>query len=61
MTDFKIADPKLAQAGRLRIEWAESRMPVLMKLREEGKKTQPLKGMKVAGCLTGDYGHAGFG
>ncbi len=51
MTEFKIADPKLAEAGRLRIEWAESRMPVLMKLREEGKKTQPLKGMKVAGCL----------
>jgi adenosylhomocysteinase len=51
MTDFKIADPKLAQAGRLRIEGAESRMPVLMKLREEGKKTLPLKGMKVAGCL----------
>ena len=51
MTDFKIADSKLAQAGRLRIEWAESRMPVLMKLREEGKRTQPLKGMKVAGCL----------
>jgi len=51
MTDFKIADPKLAQAGRLRIEWAESRMPVLMKLREEGRKSQPLKGMKVAGCL----------
>jgi adenosylhomocysteinase len=51
MTEFKIADPKLAEAGRLRIEWAESRMPVLMKLREEGRKTQPLKGMKVAGCL----------
>ena len=51
MTDFKIADPKLAEAGRLRIEWAESRMPVLMALREEGKKTLPLKGMQVAGCL----------
>jgi adenosylhomocysteinase len=51
MTDYKIADPKLAEAGRLRIEWAESRMPVLVKLREEGKKTLPLKGMKVAGCL----------
>ncbi len=51
MSDFKIADPKLAEAGRLRVEWAESRMPVLMRLREEGRKTQPLKGMKVAGCL----------
>lgn len=49
--NHKVADLKLADAGRLRIDWAESRMPVLMKLREEGKKTQPLKGMKIAGCL----------
>lgn len=47
----KIADPKLADAGRLRVEWAESRMPVLMHLREKGKKDLPLRGMKVAGCL----------
>jgi adenosylhomocysteinase len=51
MSNFKIADPKLADAGRLRIEWAESRMPVLMNLREQGKKDLPLRGMKVAGCL----------
>src|SRR6478609_126228 len=51
MSNSKIADPKLADAGRLRIEWAESRMPVLMHLRESGKKDLPLKGMKVAGCL----------
>src|SRR3954470_5813943 len=47
----KIADPKLADAGRLRIEWAESRMPVLVNLRDKGKKDLPLRGMKVAGCL----------
>ena len=35
MSNFKIADPKLADAGRLRIEWAESRMPVLTTLREK--------------------------
>jgi adenosylhomocysteinase len=51
MSNFKIADSKLADAGRLKIEWAESRMPVLMSLREKGKKDLPLKGMKVAGCL----------
>jgi len=51
MSNFKIADSKLADAGRLRIEWAESRMPVLMNLREKGKKDLPLRGMKVAGCL----------
>jgi len=51
MSNFKIADPKLADAGRLRVEWAESRMPVLMALREKGRKDLPLRGMKVAGCL----------
>src|SRR5499427_1157937 len=51
MSNFKIADAKLADAGRLRVEWAESRMPVLMHLREQGKKDLPLRGMKVAGCL----------
>ena len=49
--NHKVADLKLADAGRLRIEWAESRMPVLMHLREIGKKTQPLRGMRIAGCL----------
>jgi len=49
--NHKVADLKLADAGRLRIEWAESRMPVLMALREKGKAEQPLKGMKIAGCL----------
>ena len=33
------------------MEWAESRMPVLMHLRQEAIKTQPLKGMRIAGCL----------
>jgi adenosylhomocysteinase len=51
MSNFKIADSKLSDAGRLRIEWAESRMPVLTSLREKGKKDLPLRGMKVAGCL----------
>jgi len=49
--NHKVADLKLADAGRLRIDWAESRMPVLMALREKGKKEQPLKGMRIAGCL----------
>ncbi|MDP8218212.1 MAG: adenosylhomocysteinase [Candidatus Theseobacter exili] len=48
---YKVADIGLAAAGRLKIEWAESRMPVLMALREKFSKTKPLKGMRVAGCL----------
>lgn len=49
--NHKVADLKLADAGRLRIEWAESRMPVLMALREEGRRNKPLAGMRIAGCL----------
>ncbi len=48
---YKVADLSLADAGRLKIEWAESRMPVLMKLREEYAKTQPFAGYKITGCL----------
>jgi adenosylhomocysteinase len=48
---YKVRDLGLAEAGRMRIEWAESRMPVLMRLREEYAKTQPFKGYKITGCL----------
>ncbi len=48
---FKVKDLSLAKAGTLRIEWAESRMPVLMALREKYRKTKPLKGFRIAGCL----------
>jgi adenosylhomocysteinase len=50
-TSHKVSDLALADKGRLRIEWAESRMPVLLALRERFKKTLPLKGQRVAGCL----------
>lgn len=48
---YKVKDLSLAKAGSMRIEWAESRMPVLMALREKYRKTKPLKGFKIAGCL----------
>ncbi len=51
MANYKVADLKLADKGRLRIEWAESRMPVLMALREQFKDEKPFKGHKIAGCL----------
>jgi adenosylhomocysteinase len=51
MANFKVADLKLADKGKLRIEWAESRMPVLMALREKYKDSKPLKGHRIAGCL----------
>ncbi|MEM5814285.1 MAG: adenosylhomocysteinase [Candidatus Aenigmatarchaeota archaeon] len=47
----KVANPALAEQGRLKIEWAESRMPVMMELRRMYSESQPLKGMRIAGCL----------
>ncbi len=49
--NYKVADLKLAEAGRLRIDWAESRMPVLMTLKEKYRKTKPFKGHRIAGCI----------
>ena len=49
--DYKVRDIELAPAGRKRIDWAESRMPVLMSLREKYKKTKPMRGMRVSGCI----------
>ena len=36
---YKVADIKLAAEGKQLIAWAESRMPVLMALREKYRKT----------------------
>ncbi|MED5372360.1 MAG: adenosylhomocysteinase [Myxococcota bacterium] len=49
--NFKVADLSLAEAGKLKIEWAEARMPVMMALREKFEKTKPLAGQRIAGCL----------
>ena len=46
-----IADPGLASQGRLRVEWAASRMPVLSFVRTQLSKDQTLSGMRVGACL----------
>ena len=48
---YKVRDLRLANAGRMRIEWAESRMPVLAQLRAEYAPSQPFQGYKITGCL----------
>ncbi|WP_440060119.1 adenosylhomocysteinase [Thermogladius sp. 4427co] len=47
----RIKDPGLAREGRLKLEWAEKHMPVLMKLREEGSRKKPLEGIRVGAVL----------
>lgn len=48
---YKVRDISLADEGRRRIDWAESRMPVMMALREKYSETKPLAGYRIAGCL----------
>jgi len=48
---FKVRDIGLANAGRLKIQWAETRMPVLRRLRETYSAEKPLEGLRVSGCL----------
>ncbi|RME31939.1 MAG: adenosylhomocysteinase, partial [Candidatus Zixiibacteriota bacterium] len=46
-----IRDIKLAPEGKKKIEWAERNMPVLRLIREQFRKTKPLKGINIAACL----------
>src|SRR3989344_3904606 len=47
----KVKNPKLANQGRLKIEWAEAKMPVLMQIRKEFSKTKHFKGLTLGACL----------
>lgn len=47
----RVKDMKLAPQGKLKIEWAESHMPVLMGIRERFRKEKPLKNHTIACCL----------
>jgi len=49
MSDIK--DKKLAEQGKLRIEWAKRNMPVLGMVKEHFKKKKPLSGIKISACL----------
>jgi adenosylhomocysteinase len=46
-----IKDIKQAPQGKLKIEWADMQMPVLALIRDNFKKTLPLKGLTIGGCL----------
>ena len=49
--NYDIKDPTLAEAGRLRIEWAYREMPVVRLIRERFAKEKPLKGIPISACL----------
>jgi adenosylhomocysteinase len=49
--DYDVRDIKLADAGRLKIEWAEATMPVLRLIRKRFTRQQPLKGVRITACL----------
>src|SRR5260370_2085295 len=46
-----VKDISLAARGKDRIEWAAKEMPVLRLIRERFTKDQPLKGIRMSGCL----------
>ncbi|PKB66633.1 MAG: adenosylhomocysteinase [SAR202 cluster bacterium Io17-Chloro-G3] len=46
-----VKDVSLADYGVKRIEWAARDMPVVRLLRERFQHEQPLKGLRVSGCL----------
>jgi len=50
-TQGDVRDISLAPRGKDRIEWAAKEMPVLHLIRERFSRDQPLKGVRMSGCL----------
>jgi len=48
---YDVKDVNLAEAGGLRIEYAEQHMPVLRGIRERFEKDKPLAGVRLGACL----------
>ncbi len=48
---YDVKDMKLAEKGKLRIEWAATQMPVLNLIKERFAKEKPLKNIRIAACL----------
>ena len=49
--NYDIKDPKLAEAGKQRIEWASREMPVVKLIRDRFTKEKPLGGVRISACL----------
>lgn len=51
MVEYKVKDMGLAEQGRLKIEWAENHMPVLMMFRREYGVKKPFRGLVIGAVL----------
>jgi adenosylhomocysteinase len=49
--NYDVADVALADAGQVRIEWADRHMPVLASIRERFAREKPLEGIRLGLCL----------
>ena len=48
---YDIKDMRLAEEGKLSVEWANKSMPVLNSIKERFAKEKPLKGIRMGICL----------
>ena len=49
--NYEVKDIKLAEQGKKNIEWAESQMGALLKVRERFENEKPLNGIRIGSCL----------
>ncbi len=49
--DYEIKDLKLAEKGKLLVEWAGRQMPVLRTIAKDFSNHKPLKGLTIGACL----------
>lgn len=49
--EHDVKDMSFVKKGRQRIEWAETEMPALARIRSRFARERPLKGMRIAACL----------
>jgi adenosylhomocysteinase len=49
--EYDICDDRLAEKGKMRIEWARASMPVLKSITQRFASQKPLEGIKIAACL----------
>lgn len=49
--NYDVKNLKLAEQGKLKIEWAGKQMPVLRTIQERFIKEKPFKGLTIAACL----------